>query len=91
MTDATKSSKWPVFLRRHTIAGFLTVVMAGQLVYSSFEAFKGSLIIPMTNALGLTNEQYGTLWSWIGIAMFLYVPAGWINNRFTIRNILLVW
>ncbi|MCU9996872.1 MFS transporter [Mobiluncus mulieris] len=91
MTDATKSSKWPVFLRRHTIAGFLAVVMAGQLVYSSFEAFKGSLIIPMTNALGLTNEQYGTLWSWIGIAMFLYVPAGWINNRFTIRNILLVW
>lgn len=89
--SAKSGSKWPVFLRRGTIGGFLTVVMAGQLVYSSFEAFKGSLIVPMTHALGLTNEQYGTLWSWIGIAMFLYVPAGWINNRFPIRNILIIW
>ena len=86
-----KVSKWPVFLRRGRIGGFLTVVLAGQIVYSSFEAFKGSLILPLTEALGITNEQYGFLWTWIGISMFLYIPAGWINNRFPIRNILIAW
>lgn len=92
MENGAKSkSKIPTFLRRGKIGSFLTVVMAGQLVYVSFEAFKGSLIVPMTETLGITNEQYGILFSWIGIAMFLYIPAGWINNRFTIRNILIVW
>ena len=86
-----KPSKLPVFLRRGNIAGFLTVVLAGQLVYSSFEAFKGSLIVPLTETLGITNEQYGFLWTWIGISMFLYIPAGWINNRFPIRKILIAW
>ncbi|MCI5825608.1 MAG: MFS transporter [Arcanobacterium sp.] len=28
---------------------------------------------------------------WIGIAMFFYVPAGWVNNRFTIRSILIAF
>lgn len=28
---------------------------------------------------------------WLGIAMFLYVPGGWINNRFTVRSILCAW
>lgn len=88
---AKGNSKFPTFLRRGRIGSFLTIVMSGQLVYASFEAFKGSLIVPMTETLGITNQQYGILFSWIGIAMFLYIPAGWINNRFTIRNILIWW
>lgn len=83
--------KLPSFLRRPHLGTFLTVVVAGQLVYVSFEAFKGSLIIPMTKLLGITNEQYGDLFSALGLAMFFYIPAGWVNNRFKIRTILLAW
>lgn len=81
----------PSFLRKGRVGGFLTVVMAGQLTYASFEAFKGSLILPLCETLGITIGEFGILMSWLGIAMFLYVPAGWINNRFTIRSILISW
>ena len=70
---------------------FLTVVLAGQLTYSAFEAFKGSLIVPLTKTLGIGIDQFGILMGWLGIAMFLYVPGGWINNRFTVRSILCTW
>lgn len=86
-----KQSKLPVFLRKGRVSGYLTVAMAGQLVYSSFEAFKGSLMVPLTNALGIGIDQFGILMGWLGIAMFLYVPGGWANNRFTIRSILIAW
>ena len=82
----SRNSELPVFLRKGRIGGFLTVVFAGQLTYSAFEAFKGSLMIPLTNALG-----FGILMGWLGIAMFLYIPGGWVNNRFTIRSILIAW
>ncbi|MDP9806539.1 putative MFS family arabinose efflux permease [Trueperella bonasi] len=81
----------PIFLRRGRIAPFLTVVLAGQLTYSAFEAFKGSLMLPLTEALGISIGQFGVLMGWLGIAMFLYVPGGWVNNRFTIRQILVAW
>ncbi len=86
-----RESNVPVFLRKGRVGGFLTVVMAGQLTYAAFEAFKGSLMLPMTEALGIGIDQFGILMGWLGIAMFLYVPAGWINNRFTIRSILVAW
>lgn len=84
-------SRMPIFLQRGRIGGFLSVVLAGQLTYVSFEAFKGSLLLPLTEALGIGVDQFGILMGWIGIAMFFYVPGGWVNNRFTIRSILVAW
>lgn len=66
-------------------------MLAGQLTYSAFEAFKGSLLLPLTDVLGISIGQFGTLMGWLGIAMFLYIPGGWVNNRFTIRQILVAW
>ena len=86
-----KTKKIPIFLRKGRVGSFLTVVMAGQLVYSTFEAFKGSLMLPLTHALGIGVDDFGVLMGWLGIAMFLYVPGGWVNNRFTIRSILIWW
>lgn len=75
-------------MRRGRLAPFLTVVMSGQIIYSAFEAFKGSLMLPLQDMLGITQTQFGVLMGYIGIAMFLYVPAGWINNRFKVRTII---
>ncbi|MDO5721298.1 MAG: MFS transporter [Actinomycetaceae bacterium] len=86
-----KSSRLPSFLRRGNVGAFLTIVMAGQLTYSAFEAFKGSLLIPLTEVLGIGIDDFGKLMSILGLAMFMYVPAGWVNNRFTVRSILLAW
>lgn len=86
-----KKSRIPAFLRRGKAAPFLTVVMTGQLTYSAFEAFKGSLMLPLTEVLGISIGQFGVLMGWLGIAMFLYVPGGWVNNRFTIRQLLVAW
>lgn len=88
---STPQSRLPIFLQRQKLPAFLTVVMAGQLTYSAFEAFKGSLLMPLTEVLGIGIDDFGKLMSILGLAMFMYVPAGWVNNRFTIRNILLVW
>lgn len=87
----SKEGKWPIFLKPGRIGSYLTVVMSGQLPYSSFEAFKGALLLPLCGMLGITTGQFGILMGWIGIAMFLYVPGGWVNNRFTIRSILIAW
>ncbi len=78
----------PVFLRKGRLAPFLAVVMSGQIIYSSFEAFKGSLMLPLQELLGITQTEFGILMGYIGIAMFLYIPAGWINNRFPVRQII---
>ncbi|WP_036915386.1 MFS transporter [Propionimicrobium lymphophilum] len=96
MSDTTTETskpkkKLPAFLRKGKVGGYLAVVATGQLVYSSFEAFKGSLILPMCNALGITMAQFGQMMSVIGLAMFMYVPGGWVNNRFPIKNILTIW
>lgn len=84
----TWKDKLPGFMRRGKLVPFLTVVMSGQLVYSSFEAFKGSLLIPLQNMLGVSATEFGVLMGWIGIATFFYVPAGWIQNRFKVKTIL---
>ena len=91
VSESGKNSRLPVFLRGARAVPFLTVVLAGQLTYSAFEAFKGSLIVPLTETLGIRIDQFGILMGWLGIAMFLYVPGGWINNRFTVRSILCAW
>ena len=79
----------PSFLRRGRIAAYLAVVLSGQVIYSAFEAFKGSLMLPLQESLGITQTQFGQLMTCIGLAMFLYVPAGWVNNRFRVRSIIL--
>ena len=84
----------PAFMSRSRFIPFLVVAMSGQVLYSSFEAFKSSLMIPLQETLGITQTQFGQLMTYLGLAMFLYVPAGWVNNRVRVRTIILcgmVW
>lgn len=68
--------------------GFLSVVLSGQIIYSAFEAFKGTFYNLLLEVLSIDNTQMGVLFTLIGSAMFFYVPAGWVNNRFSVRSIL---
>ena len=83
--------KRPAFLRPGRIGSFLSIVFAGQLAYASFEAFKGSLMLPLTQALGINLQEFSYMMSMLGIATYLYIPGGWVNNRFSIRSILVTW
>lgn len=83
--------KRPAFLRPGRIGSFLSIVFAGQLAYASFEAFKGSLMLPLTQALGINLQEFSYMMSMLGIATYLYIPGGWVNNRFSIRSILITW
>jgi len=69
--------------------GFLSVVMSGQIIYSAFEAFKGTFYNSLLEVLSVSNTEMGILFTLIGSAMFFYIPAGWVNNRFQIRHILM--
>ena len=89
--DGASGQRRPVFLRRDRIGAFLSVALSGQLVYSAFEALKGSLMLQVSDVLGIGIDGFGAMMSVIGLAMYMYVPAGWINNRFTIRSILVTW
>ena len=66
-TAVGTKSRLPKFMQKGRLGGFLTVVLTGQLVYVSFEAFKGSLLIPVTNALGITAPT--SVPSWAGSAL----------------------
>ena len=68
---AGAKSRLPKFMQKGRLGGFLTVVATGQLVYVSFEAFKGSLMLPMTEALGITVKDFGTPH---GLARHRHVP-----------------
>ena len=81
----------PAFLRRDRVGAFLSIALSGQLVYAAFEALKGSLMLQVSDVLGIGIDGFGAMMSVIGLAMYMYVPAGWINNRFTIRSILVTW
>lgn len=39
--------------------------------------------------LGISQTQFGLLMTYVGLALFFYLPAGWINNRFRVRTIIL--
>lgn len=78
------------FENKKQVYSFLSVVMSGQIIYSAFEAFKGTFYNLLMETLGVTNTQMGILFSLIGISMFFYIPGGWVNNRFSVRKILLV-
>ncbi|AGH82405.1 MFS transporter [Psychromonas sp. CNPT3] len=70
--------------------GFLSIVMSGQIMYSAFEAFKGTFYNLLLEVLSITNTEIGVLFTLIGSAMFFYIPAGWVNNRFPVKNILMI-
>ncbi|MFC2694636.1 MAG: MFS transporter [Lactobacillus sp.] len=69
--------------------GFLSVVFAGQLIYSCFEALKGVFYVPLMHLLHMNNAQLGVIFSLIGIAIFFSIPGGWVNNRFAVKTILI--
>lgn len=71
-------------------SGFLSVVFAGQIIYSAFEAFKGTFYDLLLKVLHLNNAQLGVIFSLIGISVFFYIPGGWVNNRFSVRSIIVV-
>ncbi|MCH4172320.1 MAG: MFS transporter [Lactobacillus sp.] len=73
----------------HQLGGFLAVVMSGQIIYSAFEAFKGTFYNLLLKVLGVTNGQLGAIFTLIGISVFFYIPGGWINNRFSVRSVLI--
>ncbi|MCD2255608.1 MFS transporter [Agrilactobacillus fermenti] len=77
------------FNSNNQLWGFLSVVMAGQIIYSAFEAFKGTFYDLLLKVLGVSNAQLGVIFSLIGISVFFYIPGGWINNRFSVKSILI--
>ena len=77
------------FSSRKQVIGFFSVVMSGQIIYSAFEAFKGTFYNLLLEVLQIDNTQMGVLFTLIGSAMFFYIPAGWVNNRFSVRSILM--
>ena len=79
----------PPFMRKGRLVPFLTVAVSGEVLYSAFEAFKGALMIPLQEMLGISQTQFGLLMTYLGLALFFYLPAGWINNRFRVRTIIL--
>ena len=79
----------PPFMRKGRLVPFLTVAVSGEVLYSAFEACKGALMIPLQEMLGISQTQFGLLMTYVGLALFFYLPAGWINNRFRVRTIIL--
>lgn len=77
------------FHNHKQMIGFLTVVFSGQIIYSDFEAFKSVFYNVLLKMLHLNNTQLGMLFTLIGISVLLYIPAGWINNRFSVKSILI--
>ncbi|MCS4484130.1 MFS transporter [Gleimia sp. 6138-11-ORH1] len=77
------------FHSREQVAAFLTVVFSGQIIYSAFESFKIPFYQRLVEYYGLTDTQFGLLFTMLGIAVFFYIPAGWVNNRFNTRTILM--
>ncbi|CEO38147.1 MFS transporter [Photobacterium kishitanii] len=77
------------FSGKKQVLGFFSVVLSGQIIYSGFEAFKGTFYDLLLEVLKINNTQMGILFTLIGSAIFFYIPAGWINNRFPVKSILI--
>ncbi|OKL48186.1 hypothetical protein BSR28_00265 [Boudabousia liubingyangii] len=78
------------FTSKQQISAFLTVVFSGQVIYSAFESLKIPFYERLVTYYGLTDTQFGMLFMMLGVAVFFYIPGGWINNRFNTRTIL-IW
>lgn len=77
------------FTSKDNFKAFITVITAGQIIYCAFEAFKASFYTPLLQMLNITNAQFGMLFTLLGTATFFYIPAGWLNNRFTPRQLII--
>lgn len=77
------------FTSKENFKAFITVITAGQIIYCAFEAFKASFYTPLINMLNISNTQFGMLFTLLGTATFFYIPAGWLNNRFTPRQLII--
>ncbi|QPK81944.1 MFS transporter [Schaalia sp. ZJ405] len=77
------------FESKQQIAAFFSVVFSGQLIYSAFESFKMPFYERLVQYYGLTDTQFGLLFTALGVAVLFYVPAGWVNNRFNTRTVLI--
>jgi predicted MFS family arabinose efflux permease len=71
------------------LIGFFSIITAGQLIYSGFEAFKGTFYNLLLDVLNVSNSELGVIFGLIGISVFFYIPGGWINNRFSVKSILI--
>lgn len=77
------------FHNRRQLTGFLSIVFTDQVIYDAFDAFKGPFYNVLLKMLHLNNTQLGLIFSLIGISVFFYIPGGWINNRFSVKSILI--
>lgn len=76
------------FTSKTRMYSFMTLVMSGQLIYSSFEAFKGTFYVQLLEILNISNTQLGLLFTIRGLSMFFFILSAWINNRFSVKKIL---
>ena len=78
------------FETRQQLSAFLTVVFSGQIIYSAFESFKIPFYGRLVEYYGLSDTQFGLMFTALGVALFFYIPGGWVNNRFNARSVLMV-
>lgn len=78
------------FESRQQLTAFLTVVFSGQIIYSAFESFKIPFYERLVEYYRLTDTQFGLMFAALGVAVFFYIPGGWVNNRFNVRSLLIV-
>lgn len=69
--------------------GFISVVLVGQIIYSCFEALKSVFYTPLMHIFNLSNAQLGVIFSLTGISIFFSIPGSWVNNRFSVKSILI--
>lgn len=72
-----------------SFAGFMSVVLVGQIIYSCFEALKSVFYTPLMHIFNLSNAQLGVIFSLTGISIFFSIPGSWVNNRFSVKSILI--
>ncbi|MDO5746055.1 MAG: MFS transporter [Actinomycetaceae bacterium] len=73
-----------------TFFRFFIIVTNSQLIYA-FIALKSVLYEPFREVLSVTNTQLGVLLGIIGfIATFGGAAIGWLQDRFSVRNVLVV-
>ncbi|MGV3307772.1 MFS transporter, partial [Staphylococcus simulans] len=66
------------------LAGYLSVVTAGQILYSGFEAFKGTFYHQLLQYMHVNKAELDVIFELFGLSMFFYFPGGGFFNKFSI-------